>query len=84
MSDPIDPTAVNVTVRVLLRMPMQEEPVRIAGIHVAIVGPAASEGWPGVAVEEGDLEGIHWTSREELSSVIALLRESPSVIAVVA
>ena len=84
MSDPTDSTGVNVTVRMLLRVPMQDEPLRIAGMHVIIVGPASSSDWAGVAIEPGDLEGIHWTSREELSSVIARLRESPSIIAVTA
>jgi hypothetical protein len=84
MSDPTDNTSENVTVRMLLRLPMQEEPLRIAGLHVVIVGSASASDWAGVTVEPGDLEGIHWTSREELPGAIARLREAPAVIALTA
>jgi hypothetical protein len=85
MSDAIDPTSENVTVRMLLRLgEPQEEPLRIAGLVVVVVGPASASDWAGVTVQPGDVEGLHWTSREEVSSAVARLREAPSVIAVVA
>lgn len=85
MSDTIDPTSENVTVRMLLRLgDAHDEPLRIAGLHVVVVGPASASDWAGVRVEPGDVEGLHWTSREEVSAAVARLREAPSVIAVVA
>jgi hypothetical protein len=85
MTDTIDPTSENVTVRMLLRLgETHEDPLRIAGLLVIVVGPASPSDWAGVRVEPGDVEGLHWTSREEVSAAVARLREAPTVIAVVA
>ena len=80
------PTDVRASVRVLLRgLPKSEGAKRsIEGYVVLITGPARPSRWPEVALEEGDLEGVVWTTPRQAPRVQENLVKSACVVSTLA
>jgi hypothetical protein len=47
---------------------------------VLVSGAAKEASWPGVALCDGDLDGVIWTDDERTDSVIEALRANPCVV----
>jgi hypothetical protein len=77
------PTDIRGGVRILLRprggteLPAQ---IRLGSYVAAVVGAAQAINWSGVAVQEGDLEAIVWTTLRQVPAVCAQIKQVRDVV----